>query len=98
MLRWIDDDAHNVDSQEPGEVYTAILFHDAVYVPGAKDNESRSAAWARHAIANYRLAANPDRVAELINLTAQHGKLEHAHGDAALFLDADLSILGSQLQ
>jgi predicted metal-dependent HD superfamily phosphohydrolase len=98
MLRWFDDVAHNVGWQQPADVYTAILFHDAVYVPGAHDNESRSAEWARHAIASHRLPANAAHVVELIELTAKHGKLEFAHGDAALFLDADLSILGSQLQ
>ena len=80
---------------EPAEVYAAILFHDAIYIPGAKDNEARSAEWARRAIAAAQLTASAERVAELIELTAQHGKLESATGDSALFLDSDMAIVGT---
>ncbi len=97
VLKWFDKVAAEVGWQRPAEVYTAVLFHDAVYVPGAKDNELQSAQWARHAINHYRLPASANYVAELIELTASHGKLEHANGDAALFLDADMSILGTHL-
>jgi len=95
LLGWFDRVADAPGWQVPADVYTAILFHDAVYAPGAKDNEARSADWARRAIASHGLPANADRVAEMIDLTAQHGKLETATGDAALFLDADMAIVGS---
>jgi predicted metal-dependent HD superfamily phosphohydrolase len=95
LLRWFDRVADDPGWRAPADVYTAILFHDAVYVPGAKDNEARSADWARRAIAEHALPASADRVAELIELTAQHGSLEAATGDAALFLDADMAILGA---
>lgn len=95
LLRWFDGVADEPGWQAPADVYTAILFHDAVYVPGAKDNEARSAEWARRAIAEHTLPADAAHVAHLIELTAQHGTLEAATGDAALFLDADMAILGA---
>jgi predicted metal-dependent HD superfamily phosphohydrolase len=72
---------------------TALWFHDAVYVPGAADNESLSAEWAARALAQ---AGAPEgrtkQVARLIRLT------DHARPAddpvAALVCDVDLSILG----
>lgn len=98
VLDWFDIVAEGPTGwRQPAEVYVAILFHDIVYVPGAKDNERRSAALARtHAAA---LGVDADRVAHLIELTARHGQLapEDVAGDpdAAMFLDADMAILGA---
>lgn len=83
----------------PSEVFLAALFHDAVYVPGRKDNEARSAELARTAIATF-LPREPLDVAlveRLILLTARHGSLSPTElsADAAHFLDADMAILGS---
>jgi predicted metal-dependent HD superfamily phosphohydrolase len=97
LLRWFDTVAEGPGWQQPNEVYAAILFHDAIYVPGAKDNESHSADWARRAISEAPLPANADRVAGLINLTAQHGRLEAVSGDDALFLDSDMAIIGTDI-
>jgi predicted metal-dependent HD superfamily phosphohydrolase len=79
----------------PKEVYLAILFHDAVYVPGASDNESKSAELARRHTA--RLGVDVERIAALIEKTAVHGKLTPADvdRDEALFLDCDMAILGA---
>lgn len=87
LLRHFDE----VTWRQPAEVYVAIVFHDAIYLPGAKDNEARSAAWARRA----GLPVDGDRVAELILATARHGAIDHAGGDDALFLDCDMAILGA---
>jgi predicted metal-dependent HD superfamily phosphohydrolase len=95
LMRWFDIVAKGPGWEHPEDVYTAILFHDAVYDPTAKDNETKSAAWARTAIADFGLPVNADRVVAMIELTAKHGTLESATGDAALFLDADMSILGT---
>jgi predicted metal-dependent HD superfamily phosphohydrolase len=95
LLGWFDRIADGPGWQAPGDVYASIVFHDAIYDPAAKDNEAKSAAWARRAIAEHALPANADRVVELIELTAKHGALETATGDAALFLDADMSIVGA---
>jgi predicted metal-dependent HD superfamily phosphohydrolase len=92
VLGWFDTVADDVGWQQPAEVYVAIAFHDAIYVPGAKDNEARSAAWARRS----GLPVDLDRVGELILLTATHGKNAAVDDrDAALFLDCDMAILGA---
>ena len=90
VLGWYDRVADDLGWDGAGDVYAAIVFHDAIYVPGAKDNESRSAAWARD-------AGYSSRTAELIELTARHGQLVpgDVDRDAALFLDCDMAILGS---
>jgi predicted metal-dependent HD superfamily phosphohydrolase len=100
VLGWFDRIVDELGWLEAAEVYVAMVFHDAVYQPGAKDNEARSAKWARTA----KLAADErtdammvdrDRVAELIELTAKHGHVTKADHDAALFLDSDMAILGA---
>lgn len=76
---------------DPAFVAYAIWFHDAVYIPGEPDNEARSAAWAREALAGDPRA---DRIAHVIEMTKRHDQGEAA-GDAALFLDMDMAILGA---
>ncbi len=86
--------------RQPGEVFVAVLYHDAVYVPGRKDNETRSAGLARDHFGERWPTAGLDiaRSIELIELTARHGHLApgDADADAALFLDCDMAILGAE--
>lgn len=91
VLGWFDRVADDLGWQRPAETYVAVVFHDAIYAPGAKDNEARSAEWARRA----GLAVDANRVAELINLTARHGSIDAVDPEAALFLDCDMAIVGS---
>ena len=90
---------------QPSEVYLAVLFHDAVYEAGRKDNESRSADLAMAQIARWLPEQGIDtlRVAELINLTARHGQFSPGDFgddgfslDARHFLDCDMAILGAE--
>ncbi|MGH8105153.1 MAG: HD domain-containing protein [Arenimonas sp.] len=85
--------------QNPKEVYLAVLYHDAIYMAGRKDNETRSADMAVAAIAKYLGAESIDaaKVRHLIELTAKHGHLqtENLDQDSKLFLDCDMAILGS---
>jgi len=90
---------------QPREVYLAVLYHDAIYEAGRKDNESRSAALAMEEIAQWLPEAGIDtlRVAELIGLTARHGQLSPVDFgddgfalDARHFLDCDMAILGAE--
>jgi predicted metal-dependent HD superfamily phosphohydrolase len=102
VLRWYDRVADEAGWRDPAAVYLAVLFHDAVYDPLARDNEARSAELAQ------RLAGAPPRTADLILLTARHGSLSPADferdpddpgkslaRDAAHFLDCDTAILGA---
>ena len=89
---------------QPREAGLAVLYHDAVYQAGAGDNEARSAVLARQHIAYWlpHGAVDAGRVAELIELTARHGRFAPADfgtGDIAddtrHFLDCDMAILGA---
>jgi predicted metal-dependent HD superfamily phosphohydrolase len=99
VLARYDEVARDVGWEHPREVYLALLFHDAVYVPGAHDNEERSAERARDVVARWLPGAGVDveRVAHLVRLTARHGRLSVADvtAEEALFLDCDMAILGS---
>src|SRR5262245_50900167 len=92
LFGWLDEVARDVGFQRPLEVSLAALFHDAVYEPGKSDNEARSAELASASIARHALAANTERVVELILWTARHGSIDRVSIDAeaALFLDADM--------
>jgi predicted metal-dependent HD superfamily phosphohydrolase len=99
VVDWFHVVAREVGWQRPREVFFALLFHDAVYVPGAKDNETESAKLAERDIAKWLPAGSIDgsRVRRLIELTARHGSLgaTELDRDEALFLDCDMSILGA---
>ena len=80
----------------PDQVEAALWFHDAVYLPGATDNETRSARVARSSLS---AASAPDgvpqRIATLI-LATTHADLP-SDPDAQLLCDIDLSILGREV-
>ncbi|WP_027166459.1 hypothetical protein [Mesorhizobium sp. WSM3224] len=85
---------------DPEAVEAAIWFHDSVYDSRAKDNEARSAALAENKLAGRTRPARLARILAMINATATHQlppfEDENAAGDAALFLDMDLAILGAE--
>ncbi|MDJ0788413.1 MAG: GNAT family N-acetyltransferase [Myxococcota bacterium] len=81
-----------VAPEDAGALELAIWFHDAIYDTRASDNEARSAAWARSALASLPSPAL-DRIEALIGVT-QH-EAEPSTPDEALLLDIDLSILGA---
>jgi predicted metal-dependent HD superfamily phosphohydrolase len=88
---------------KPHEIAASILYHDAIYLAGAKDNEARSGVLARDHFAEWpRADLDIDRVVALIDMTARHGTWspsdfpgEGANADARLFLDCDMAILGA---
>ena len=84
---------------DPQSVEAAIWFHDAIYDTRQHDNEERSAELAASRLAGL---LSPDRIAliaRMIRATAGHhvpdGLDDTQRRDCALFLDTDLSILGS---
>lgn len=88
----------------PREVWFAVLYHDAIYVPGRRDNEARSARLAETHLARWPPGTDIDsaRVSALILATARHGALragdfaDDADGDdMRRFLDCDMAILGA---
>jgi predicted metal-dependent HD superfamily phosphohydrolase len=99
VLRHYEAVAAGPGWRQPTEAYLAVLYHDAIYEAGRRDNEARSAALAVEHIARWLPGDGVDaaRVAELIDLTARHGTLASpdVDRDAALFLDCDMAILGA---
>lgn len=104
VLRHYADVAAGPGWTQPAEVRLAVLYHDAIYEAGRKDNEARSAELAMAHIARWLPEAGVDalRVAELINLTARHGQFSPGDFgedglslDACHFLDCDMVILGA---
>ena len=93
-LIWLLDEAERRAAiiRDAAFVGYAIWFHDAVYQPGEPDNEKLSADWARSSLAHEPALAR--RVGAVIELTKNHAEGE-AEGDAALFLDMDIAILGA---
>lgn len=80
-------------ARRPDEVEAAIWFHDAVYLPGAADNEDRSARLSQTSLTDAGAPLDvARRIAELV-LTTQHLAVAE-EPDAALLCDIDLSILG----
>ena len=90
---------YRADLTDPQAVEAAIWFHDAIYDSLRGDNEARSAALAAAKLAPRVEPARLFRITAMIEATAIHvlpdlGD-EAATGDAAFFLDMDLSILGA---
>lgn len=78
---------------DPLALRLAAWFHDAVYEPGAADNEAASARRAAEVLTDWQVPA--DRVAhvhQLILVTADH---RPEAGDEALLCDADLAVLAA---
>lgn len=84
------------DHPEQAALELAVWFHDAVYDPTRTDNEEESAALAVRSLAPIGLSpALIGRVVEVILATKTHRATD---ASVALFLDADLSILGSDAE
>jgi predicted metal-dependent HD superfamily phosphohydrolase len=100
VLRHYHEVAAGPGWRQPAEVGLAVLYHDAIYEAGRRDNETRSAELAVAHVARWWPTAGIDaqRVVDLIELTARHGSLQPADVDeeAALFLDCDMAILGAE--
>lgn len=82
-------------AEHPAEVELAIWFHDAIYKSASKDNEQKSAEWAKaSAIAHDLPDAVGDRVYSLIMAT-KHDATPTSR-DAEVLVDVDLGILAAE--
>ncbi|HSG16768.1 MAG TPA: metalloprotease family protein [Anaerolineae bacterium] len=76
-------------------VQLAIWFHDVIYDSRAKDNEVRSAEYARAALKKLGMPERTiTRVSDMILKTVTH-ESENEDRDALILLDADLAPLGA---
>jgi predicted metal-dependent HD superfamily phosphohydrolase len=91
-LRRFDGVRSRVGAADAAEL--ALWLHDFVYDPRAKDNEARSAAYARRLLAEGGVVpAVGERVTDLIMATCHVSPSDAP--DARYVVDADLSILGA---
>lgn len=73
----------------------ACWFHDVIYYPSEKDNEEKSIKLFEEFSHEILLSKSDIKyVCKLIEVTKTH-KIEDSENDAKLFIDLDLSILGS---
>jgi predicted metal-dependent HD superfamily phosphohydrolase len=82
----------------PRNVFLALLFHDAVYVPGRPDNEQESAALAAATLESYSTVPAQDvaAVRRMIMATSEHRAADWMDEDVRIVLDIDMSILGAE--
>ncbi|MEQ5843827.1 hypothetical protein N0A02_30670 [Paraburkholderia acidicola] len=84
---------------DPLAVECAIVLHDVIYEPTRNDNEKRSAALAKELISGVVPDDTARRAVQLIEATERHLGAENMSiedaEDCRIFLDMDLSILGS---
>jgi len=96
VARSLDRVKAEVKLADPASVHLAVLFHDAVYDAAAKDNEARSADLLARTVESLGLGLATARACDLVRATASHGTIDPgADRDLALFLDADMAILGA---
>jgi len=88
LFAQVRDHLHNADALE-----LAIWFHDAIYVPGASDNEQLSADWFMQATKNIFTDGLRTRVHDLIMVTLHCCNNVNNH-DAQFMVDIDLSSFG----
>lgn len=87
-------------ANDPVALGFALWFHDAIYDPKAKDNEVRSAKWARRALTVCGLNGELVQTVVTLVLATQHGQASAICNtshcpDVALINDIDLAILGA---
>ena len=82
-------------AEHADEVELALWFHDAIYDTSKKDNEKRSAEWARDSVLAAGVSGEKaDRIYELVMAT-MHNALPKGR-DAEVLVDIDLGILGAE--
>ncbi len=89
------DRVGGIDDREKQNLRWAILWHDAVYEPGHRDNERQSAKLAQSELTRCGIdRSDTDEVARLIRLTETH-RADRNDRLGALMVSIDLAILGA---
>ena len=84
----------DVAFERPAEAVAAAYLHDAIYRVGQSDNEAQSAELAREALLELGAGTMVEPVVRTIRATATHEPV--GEGDAELFLDIDMAVLGDE--
>jgi predicted metal-dependent HD superfamily phosphohydrolase len=93
LLTLFEDNKFRVTDEDV--VFFAIWFHDAIYNTWKTNNEEKSAEFAHEVLRQTTLSPERiERVVTYINATKTHTST--GDNDLELFLDFDLSILGSE--
>jgi predicted metal-dependent HD superfamily phosphohydrolase len=93
LLRHLD--THRALAQQPAHLEAAIWYHDVVYDTHRHDNETCSADVVRFELMSLGwLGVDVERVACMVEAT-QHHRADPGDTDTLLFLDLDLSVLGT---
>lgn len=92
LLRLFDEYKFYITDEDV--VYLAIWFHDAIYSTWRDDNEEKSAFWANAFLKETSMPPESiEKVVKYIKATKTHESDNDP--DLSIFLDFDLSILGS---
>lgn len=87
-------DLLRAEAKRPAEIELALWFHDAIYDVRRRDNELKSADWARAvATASGLPVSVVDRIWSLVMVTRHDGFA--VEPDEKILVDVDLSILGA---
>lgn len=76
-------------------VYLAALYHDYVYQPDKSDNESRSADIAELQLTSMGFSEDVINRVKMLIMATKHHIIDATDPSGALFVDADMAILGS---
>jgi predicted metal-dependent HD superfamily phosphohydrolase len=89
-------DEVRMQAQNLAVLQLVAWFHDVVYNPRARNNEENSVIYTSQVLQKLKLSTDLEKVKTIILRTKTH-QYEGSDRDTQIFLDADLSILGSNL-
>jgi predicted metal-dependent HD superfamily phosphohydrolase len=97
LLGALADESRHIAS--PAAVELAVWYHDAIYDPGAADNEARSAALLTAEMSDLACSSVVSAAEAMVRATADHDLLmnlpDRLRKDTAIFLDLDMAVLGA---
>lgn len=76
-------------------IQLAAWFHDVIYEPQGKDNEEKSAVYAKTRLTQFNLPTNIIELVQSLILSTKHHHASSTDLHTQIILDADLAILGT---